>query len=334
VAIVTDDEALVSTDYRRALFEGAHWYGTLAEDTPDHWVLWRVSRSSEPAWWNDVLEAAAAFADDHGLLELYKARVSSIPLRDLRQSVADSEARSAVAPIWDIVNELIVARYLEKVLRWKYESHEPNGHRTRKGDWAFVSPAGRRMFVEVKSLTEAPPRETGVYSRGIESSRLTSVLKEAYRQLPSDRSTVVVVVGMWDTLSVARGIAYGDLFQTLFGQMQITINVMPYDPDSARIGPSFRDRFIHHAKHRRLGCAFGLMMNGADYPGLDGYAIHNPYAHAPARSSPADFQGARQFWVDEAGRGSELEGVHPVTAWSMMALPSHVVPEALDANGR
>jgi hypothetical protein len=322
-------------DLREQLFGAATWYEDLEESTEGLWVLWRVTKSSEPAWWKDVLEVAAAFAADHGLLEGYRSRFASIPLRDLTESVAKTEARSAVSPIWEIANELIVARYLEGLLGWTYEQHEPPGHRGRRGDWLFLSPTGRRTFVEVKTLVEPPPRETGVYSRGVQSARLTNVLKGAYKQLPSDdRATIVAVVGMHETLNIPYGIVHGDLFQTLYGQMQISFNVMPYDPDSARMGPSFKDRFIHGSKHRRMGCAFGLVIGGLDYPGLVGYAIHNPYARGEARCTDRDFEGSHQFWVDESGSGTELSGLDAGAVWTALALPHQLGQARGEANGR
>jgi len=303
-------------DLRPLLFQDAAWFADLQETTPDRWVVWRVTTSLEPAWWKELLNAAASFARDHSLLDVYRRRFAGIPDGDLRDSAASLHRRPATAPIWEIANELIVGAYLERALKWTFREHEPDGFRRRVGDWGYVAPSGRDVFVEVKSVLEPEIVGNQVFSRGIASRRLTAVLKGAYHQLPDDgRSTLVVVVGNGLILQVSHGIMFGDLFQTLYGQMQITFQVLPYVEGSERMGPAFREMFAHATKHRRLGCVAGLPFGGLDLPGLGFYAIHNPFAEDDVKLGREDFHETRRFWVDEDGNGEELPGISPAEAW-------------------
>ena len=279
-------------------------------------MAWRVTTSTEPAWWKELLNAAASFARGHELLDVYRRRFAGISDRDITDSAGAANCRPAVAPIWEIANELIVGLYLEKALGWTFQCHEPHGFRGRRGEWGFITPTGNEVFVEVKSVIEPEIVGNQVFSRGVATGRLSSVLKGAYRQLPDDgRSTLVVVVGNGLILQISHGIMHGDLFQTLFGRMQITFQVLPYVEGSERMGPAFREMFAHARKHRRLGGVAGLAIGGLDIPGLGFYAIHNPFANPEVRLCREDFNEARQFWVDEDGTGEELTGIDPREAW-------------------
>ena len=303
-------------DLRPLLVEDAPGFGDLQEDTDDMWVAWRLTRSNERAWWRELLIAAASFARDHGLVSHYRRRFAGVAAREISDSAGKVHHRSAVAPIWEIANELVVGVYLERVLGWTLELHEPEGFRGRRGEWQFATPRGRPVFVEVKSLIESEIVVTHVFSRGVATRRLTSVLRGAYRQLPDDgRSTLVVVVGNGLILEISRGIMHGDLFQTLFGRVVVTFQVLPYVEGSERMGPTFREMFTHAGKHRRLGCVAGLTIGGLDFPSLGFYAIHNPFADPEVRLHSSDFEDTRQFWVDEDGFGQESQGIHPRVAW-------------------
>ena len=308
-------------DLRSLVFGGLSWYDALDESNPSTWPAWRVAKSNEQAWWAALLNSAFAFAQDHSLVETYRAKFGGISLSELRLEKADREARTSTFPIWQIANELIVARYLERVLGWRYESHEPPGRALRRGDWQFRTSNGRRVFVEVKSLRERERLGTGVFNRPSYSGRLRGVLKEAYAQLPDDgRATLVVLVGN-ELLRIPFGVMHGDLFQALYGQMQVTFNVMPYDPTSLRMGPSFREMFVHGAKHRRLAWAAGLAVAGFELPGLRFYAIENPYADPAVHIERRAFGNVERFVVDEDGRGQLDEGLHPKEVWPLMAYP-------------
>src|SRR5262249_34233219 len=140
------------------------WYAELRAKGPRNlWPAWRVTRSREPAWWKGALEVAGRFAIEHDLLDVYRSRFAGIPLNDLTTDRANREFRMSTSPIWEIANELIVARYLERVLRWRYTAHEPPGDKDRRGDWQFETPSGRPVFVEVKSVQEVESWPDGVY---------------------------------------------------------------------------------------------------------------------------------------------------------------------------
>lgn len=303
-------------DLRPLLFCKASWFDGLEESTPDYWVLWRITKSDSPAWWRELLIGAAAFARDHGLLPVYQRRFAGIPARALSDSAGRAENRSSVAPIWEIANELVAGLYLERALGWTLSEYEPNGHMGRVGDWQFITPTGRTVFVEVKSVLEPERFGTGVFSRGVATGRLAGVLRGAYRQLPRDsRATLVVVVGNGLITALNHGIMLTDIFQTLFGKIQVTFPVMPYVEGSERVGPSFYDMFTHTGKHRRLGCVAGLHVGGMDTPGLVFYAVHNPFADSSSKLTKEDFVDARQFWVDIDGHGQEIGEVKALDRW-------------------
>lgn len=284
------------------------------------WAVWRIARSDEPAWWVHSLTAAADFARQHGLLDYYRTKFRGISASDMRVEKARAAGRESTFPIWEIANELVVARYLERAMHWTLEEHEPSGYKSHHGDWQFLSPSGRQVFVEVKSLAEPSPAMEGVYTRPSYRKRLRTVLKGAYAQLPQDgRATLVVLVGK-ESLKTSHGIIHGDLFQSLFGQIQVYFRVLPYDPRSVRIGPSLRDMFVHGSKHRRLGCVAGMVISGLGLPSPRFYAIHNPYADEAVRLSTEDVADTEQIVIDDTGHGESMTGIDPDQAWSRMAL--------------
>lgn len=303
-------------DLRPLLFQDAPWFPGLTEDTTDYWVLWRITKSPESAWWRGLLIAAAAFARDHGLLLQYRQAFAGIRTASMADSASVRKSRSSVTPIWEIAYELVVGLFLEHVLRWQFVRRDPPGYKRRVGDWEFITPSGRTMFIEVKAMLEPEVHGTRVFSHGVASDRVTAELRGAYKQLPRDsRSTMVVLAGNGFTTSLAHGVMSSDLFQTLYGRMQVTFKVMPYVGGSERLGPSFYDTFAHAGKHRRLGCAAGLHITGGADPGLVFYAIRNPYADPACQLAPEDFGDALQFWVDDSGHGQELGDVKAPERW-------------------
>lgn len=307
-------------DARELLFAEAPWYAELSEDKPETWGAWRVTKSSEDAWWKHILQVAALFAAEHNLVSAYRGRLAGISIGDLTIERAQREGRRSTDPIWDIANELIVGCYLERVMGWTFVEHEPQGHATCRGDWQFAARSGRQIFVEVKSLHEPERVTTGVYSRPSYTRRIRTVLKEAYRQLPDDgRATLIVLVGWGQLLGIPFGIVHGDVFQSLFGQMQITFQVMPYSGDSVRMGPSFRDMFVQGSKHRRLGVVAGMVVSGMDTPGIGFYAIHNPFANTGCRLATSDVEPATQVFVDQQGFAQVQTGITAREVWGRMS---------------
>lgn len=309
---------MVNRDLRSLYFARAAWYDGLTADATDTWAAWRVLKSSEPAWWVNLLNVAFAFAEEHNLRDHYQRKLRGISLTELSASKADREFRGVLFPVWEIVNELIVARYLERVLGWTLLEHEPVGRGTRRGDWEFRARSRRRVFVEVKSIAEPDPKGTGTYSRASKSPRLRTVLRSAYQQLPDDdRATCVVLVGK-EALSIPFGIPYGDLFEALFGQIQIRIPVNDFEEGEIKVGPSLRNMFVQGSKHRRLGFAAGLVYGGDVEPAVRFYGIHNPFCHARVSVDREDLRGIDQFAIDEKGFGDTTEGYSAESVWERL----------------
>ena len=311
-------------DLRELLFGGAPWYEGLREENGDAWGVWRVAKSPEEAYWKYLMCAGAAFARKHGLLDVYRRKFAAIPARSLTISSATREGRGSTDPLWDIANELIVGAYLECVLGWHLLRHEPQGRATRRGDWEFRSPSGRHVFVEVKSLHEPEDAPDGVWCRRVQGARIRSVLKDAYRQLPDEnRATLVVLVNRGDLLSLPYGILHGDVFQSLFGEIQVAFPVLPFDRDRMRFGPSLRDTFVQKGKHRRLGVVAGLSIGGLGTPHASLYAIHNPHAHIQHRVPTSDMAPIVQWAFSEQGIGSQFAGISPDEAWQRIERALH-----------
>src|SRR5688572_19833468 len=122
---------MAAADLRPLLFGGLPNFDSLSAVDDHLWPVWRVTRSDEPAWWIGALNAAAAFAEEHGLLERYRAKFASIPVSELRTDKAEAARRSSVFPVWEIANELVVGRLLNRLLGWKLQVHEPAGRGSR-----------------------------------------------------------------------------------------------------------------------------------------------------------------------------------------------------------
>lgn len=309
-------------DYRPLLFGGAVWYEALQEPAQDSDVpsAWGMAKLPDGEWWVQLFSAAAQFAVDHGLVDHYRTKFRGIPPAEIGAAKAAAEYRSVSAPIWEITNELVVARYLERVHSWRFVAHEPPGRQSYRGDWEFVTPTGRPVFVEVKSILQPDWPSSGAHNRPDYFPRIRNVLRGAYRQLPDDgRATLVVLVGHGEMLKIPFDVMHGDLFGALFGRIQIRFPIgAPFDSSAVSIGPAFRDMFVQQTKHRRLGCVAGMAVRGLDTPGLSFYAIHNPFAHEGQRLATHDLADAKQFiWTE--GRGELLDGITSETAWTRMA---------------
>ena len=306
------------SDHRPSLFAGARWYEELAEPARDVPSAWHCTKS-EMNWAAQLLSVAADYAHERGLLDIYRARLAGISAVELTPERAKANSRSVSSPIWVILHELIVACYLERVLGWKFDKHEPAGYKSSRGDWQLTTQSGESIFVEVKTAEEAEfYGESGVFSRGVRYKQVRNILKGAYRQLPDDpRSTLVVVVGR-DTLEIPFGIMLGDLFQTLFGAYQLRFR--PFEEDApGSAGPSFHDMLVHGTKHRRLGCVAGMNLSGLEIPRLGFYAIDNPYAEGGKRIREESFTDARRFFIDRSGHGEDRNGLSHCDAWERMS---------------
>lgn len=299
---------------REKYFGGAVWYETLTSTDP----AWQVAKLPDREPWVDLLNAGLDFATRHGLEGPFRERFRGIVAGDMTPERAKAEGRLAYFPIWEVANELIVAVYCERALGWRFVAHEPNGRGERLGDWEFEMPSGTPVFVEVKSIQEAPwVNFSGVFARGSYAQRLRGVLARAYKQLPDDRPTLVVLVGDW-TLEWSHGIRYSDLFEAMFGRFEVRMTVMTEDPQITYAGPSFREMLVHGTKHRRIGMVAGLVVRyGFEAPGLGFYAIDNPYAYETQRIADSDIAGATRFMVSGAS-GCDIEGIAPASAWELI----------------
>jgi hypothetical protein len=303
-------------DLRPTFFGGTEWYERLDAPTGQPSAWW-VAKDVEPNLWMDILNAALTFAVAHDLVDHYRTKFGGIAPRDLDHDRARREGRTCAAPIFEIANELLVARYLERVFGWRVTSHEPAGRASHFGDWQFLTPRGRNVFVEVKTVRE-PEGATGVFCANY-APRLRSVVANAYAQLPLDsRGVLVVLVGGLMLHLPTKNPMLGDLFGALFGDYAITFQVMPYDPSTVRGGPSFREMTIHRKKHRRIGCVAALCPGGMDVPSFGFYAIHNPWAYDQVRLARDDFDDALQFAEDVPGRGRWSGELHP-PVWDRMS---------------
>lgn len=127
-------------DLRPLLFEGAEWYDQLSGPTDGVPSVWFVAKAT--GWWGgDVLSACAAFAREHDLLDDFRLKFRGIEPQELLPERAVAKRRSVSSPIWVIAHELVVARYLERVLGWSLVRYEPAGHQGRRGDWHLLTDA-------------------------------------------------------------------------------------------------------------------------------------------------------------------------------------------------
>ncbi len=302
-------------DLRSELFGQFEWAKQLRRSRYANAPVARaIIERTEPAWWIALLNVALYYAKSKGLYEHYIGRLSSLRPSQFYEYVANAEGHEEELPLWEILNELVVAAYLEHALGWIYVAHEPEGTPPKRGDWQFLSPSGRTVFVEVKSIAERRPRGNAVFMRGSYAPRIRSVLGRAYRQLPDDeRSTLVVLVADW-MLEISHGIVLGDFSAALFGEYVVTFPVMVDEPEIYYAGPSFREMHVNGTKHRRLGAAAGLRVFGQDVPILSFYAIHNPFSR-PAHQIPAgDFGNATQLRFED-GMGQQVGSLDPRAAW-------------------
>lgn len=304
-------------DLRPLLFGDAEWFRRLKEPSGDDPSAWYMTKGMD-YWSRPLLNAAAAFARDHSLLDTYRARFAGIRPQDLMPDRAAANNRTVSAPIRAIANELIVARYVERVNGWKFLEHEPPGAKKARGDWLFETSSKKYVFVEVKTIEEPEPAEGGgVYNISARFPRIRDALREAYKQLPADGlSTMIVLVGD-QMLSVSYGILLSVLGQALFGSYQVTFKPFEEAKDM-RAGPSFYNTLIHGTKHRRAGCIAGLRVKGVDIPEMHFYSIDNPYAYAQARIPHKDFGPGLKLIVDEHGHGEELREITLDEIWSRM----------------
>lgn len=310
------------SDLRAEFWGGSEWYVALEKPRDDVPSAWWLAKGESTSWSATIANVGLAYGVRCGLSESFRNRFQAIPASDVTYERALAERRSPSFPIWEILSELVAAAFIDGTLGWKYGSHEPPGHLLKRGDWEFVTPEGVTVFIEVKSLGEWVSGD-GVGFRPSYSSRLSSLLKRAYRQLPKDRPTLVVVVGTnSEILRMPTGLLHSELFQAFFGR---TIGRMTLDGDQAsnlRIGPSFRDMFVHRSKHSRLGAAIALNLRGVDDPLPELYGVQNPFARPESALPPSALAPLTRLVVED-GEGAIVSGSSPKQIWAQM-LRAHV----------
>ena len=309
-------------DLRADFWGGSEWYADLEKPRDDVPSAWWLAKGECASWFATIANVGLAYGVRRGLREPFRRRFQAIPARDVTYQRAFAERRSPSFPIWEILSELVAAAFIDGTLGWEYGSHEPPGHQRTRGDWEFVSPEGVTVFIEVKSLGEWVGGD-GVGARPSYSPRLSSLLKRAYRQLPRDRPTLVVIVGTnSEILRMPFGLLHSDLFQAFFGR---TIGRMKFDGVQAsdlRIGPSFRGMFVHRSKHSRLGAAIALNLRGLDDPLPELYGVQNPFARPESALPPSALAPLTRLVVEE-GDGEIVSGASPEQIWAQM-LQAHV----------
>lgn len=305
-------------DLRDALWSGCPWFDSLerpVDETPSAWFL---AKGDPSAWYVAVANIGIHYCRARGLESHYRKHFEAIAPKDLSNAKARAERRSPAFPIWELLNELIAAAFLESILGWQFDAHEPPGHRQSRGDWQFITECGQKIFVEVKSIGEAEVGEW-VGTRASRAPRIRAILKRAYRQLPDNRPTVVVIAGNnSEALRAPFGIAHSDLFHAFFGETIVRMKFDGVEMSEPRLGPSFREMFVHREKHSRLGAAIGLNLTGIGAPLPLIYAIQNPFARPECQLDRSTIDPIHRFAI-EGERGTLLAGLSPEQTWECVA---------------
>ncbi len=307
-------------DLRETYFGSAPWYRDLGEPTSGEPSAWHLAKAPPSRTHVALANMGLEFAEEHGLRHSYSAKFAGIPRAELTPERATTQARSVTFPISEILNELIVGALLKRGLGWTFAGHEPPGHRSNRGDWEFTLECGRRVFVEVKSLSE-PQHGSGPFWRSSAAPRLSNVLKRSYRQLPlDDRATVVVLVADGGALlDIPNGIEHGDLFQAFFGQTVIQFDFDGMQLHSPRLTSTFREMYVQRNRNRRLGAVFGLEFRGIGLPVPNLYALHNPFAHSCSSLPLVATVDLARFYVAVDGEPHFDRGVGGEALWQRCA---------------
>ncbi len=290
-------------------FGGFKWYDCLDEPAADEPSAWGVVKGDPSELYARLLNAALGFARSHGLSATYRPRFGGLRSGDLTLNHAKRAGQTPSFPVWTIANELLAARYLERVLGWQLRKHEPGGRDTHRGEWEFNARHGGRVFVEVKSMREPlhVDRQGVSTATNDYTGRVSAAVGRAYRQLPTaEAATLVVLVGRSPLALVPGAPFLGDVVSAMFGRFQVSMNVMPYDPSSVKAGPSQREMFVQPKKNRKLGAVSALIPGGADEPALAFYTVHNPFANPSARLPSESLGSGKQLAFDERLNGRWL----------------------------
>lgn len=302
-------------DHRAEFWSGSEWFDSLDEPRDGISSAWWLAKGDRSSWFAVVANLGLAYCLRRGLRDHFRRRFQSIPAKDVSHARAHAERRSASFPIWEILSELVAAAFVEGALGWRYASHEPPGHQMARGDWEFVTHEGCSVFIEVKTLGEWVHGEW-VGIRPSYSSRLSAVLKRAYRQLPRDRPTLVIIVGTnSEILRMPFGLLHSDLFEAFFGRTIVRMKFDGVQATDPSMGPSFRNMFVQRQKHSRLGAAIALNLRGLEAPRPEFYGITNPFAR-PESALPSLALSPLTRFVVEGSEGRIVQGAEPEALWN------------------
>jgi len=300
-------------DLRGQMFRGLEWYEELAPpagagEPPTAWYLVNGPLESGQA---KVVNAVLRYVYKRGLYEQYRKRFKGLRPKDLTFETTRSKRGKVVSPLMAILNEPLTALFLENVFGWDFRAYQPSGKGSRKGDWLFEYERNQRVFVEVKTISEAPKPQVGTCNY---VNRIKKTLDSAYNQLPKSRHSTLVV--LHDLLipslsSLPEGVNF--MLDALFGKEVITIPVGPNGPQGqAMLTRLNRDKWVQPQKNRNLGAVatLGYLARSS----IDFYwywrVYHNPYCQPEVAIFPRAFGNCRQFvWSPEGhwiGDGSPI----------------------------
>jgi len=301
-------------DLRKQMFRGLKWYEELAPpadagEPPTVWYLVKGPLESGPV---KVVNTALKYISEKGLFEHYhNERFKGLRPKELTFETTRSKRKKVVSPLMDILNEPLTALFLDNVLGWDFRAYRPGGKGRHEGEWLFEYGEKQQVFVEVKTISEAPKPQVGTYNY---VNRIKKALKSAYYQLPeSGYSTLVVLHDLLtpSLSSLPEGVNF--VLDALFGKEVTTTPVGSSDPQGqARLTRLNRDKWVQPQKNRNLGAVatLGYLARSS----IDFYwywrVYHNPYCHPEAAIFPRAFGNCRQFvWSPEGhwiGDGSPI----------------------------
>lgn len=300
-------------DLRKHMFKGLKWFEELtppagAGEPPTAWYLVKGPLESGQA---KVVNTVLGYIYEKGLYEQYRRKFKGLRPKALTFETARSKREKVVSPIMEILNEPLTALFLDNMLGWDFRAYQPGGKGRHKGEWLFEYGGKQQVFVEVKTISEAPEPQVGTYNY---VDRIKKTLDSAYDQLPeSGYSTLVVLHDLLipSLSSLPEGVNF--VLDALFGKEVTTAPVGSSDPQGqARLTRLNRDKWVQPQKHRNLGAVatLGYLARIS----IDFYwfwrVYHNPYCHPEAAISPRAFRNCRQFvWSPEGhwiGDGSPI----------------------------
>lgn len=281
-------------DLRKQMFKGLKWFEELTPPAGAGDTAWYLVKGPLGSSQAKVVNAVLGYIYKKGLFEQYRKRFKGLRPKALTFETTRSKRKKVVSPLMDILNEPLTALFLEDVLGWDFRAYQPGGKGSHKGDWLFEYGGKQQVFVEVKTISEAPKPQVGTYNY---VNRIKKTLDSAYNQLPeSGYSTLVVLHDLLipSLSSLPEGVNF--VLDALFGKEVITIPVGPNGPQGqARLVRLNRNKWVQTKKNRNLGvvATLGYLAHSS----IDFYwrVYHNPHCHPEVALPPQAFGNCRQF---------------------------------------